>query len=56
MSEDEGKPPSLSGGDDISDDAFLMVAQQPWENKILWDVPYSPGPPVNSVGQSEGTG
>ena len=51
-SEDEGNPLSLAGGDKILDDAFLMVAQQPWENKILWETPYNPGPPISSIGGS----
>ena len=49
-SEDEGKPPSEVGSD-VPDDVFLMVTQQPWENKVLWDVPYTPGPPVTALGQ-----
>lgn len=48
-SEDEGKPPSLDGYEP-PDDAFLMVTQQNWENKILWEVPYTPGPPITGTG------
>ena len=50
-SEDEGKPPSLDGASyDPPEDAFLMVTQQHWENKILWEVPYNPGPPITGSG------
>ena len=50
-SEDEGKPPSLDGSScDPPDDVFLMVTQQHWENKILWEVPYNPGPPITASG------
>lgn len=49
-SDDEGKPPSEVGSD-VPDDVFLMVTQQAWENKILWDIPYTPGPPVTAQGQ-----
>ena len=42
VSDDEGKPPSEDGGAVIPDEAFLMVTQDNWESKILWDVPYSP--------------
>ena len=48
-SEDEGKPPSLDGNDP-PDDVFLMVTQQHWENKILWEVPYNPGPSITASG------
>lgn len=27
-----------------------MVTQQHWENKILWEVPYNPGPPITASG------
>ena len=52
-SEDEGKPPSLDGSsNDPPDDVFLMVTQQHWENKILWEVPYNPGPPITASGMN----
>ena len=51
VSEDEGMPPSLAGDNEVPDDAFLMVTQLPWENQIIWDAPYTPGPPVSSVGE-----
>ena len=35
---------------DIPDDAFLMVTQEHWENKILTDVPYTPSPAYTGVG------
>ena len=51
VSEDEGNPPSvLSQEGDPPDDAFLMVTQHSWENDVLWDVPYTPGPPVTGAG------
>ena len=53
VSEDEGIAPSLEGDDDVPDDAFLMVTQLPWENQIMWDTPYTPGPPAASVGEGE---
>lgn len=34
----------VKGEDDPPDDAFLMVTQEHWEDKILWDTPYTPGP------------
>ena len=51
VSEDEGRPPSLCGDNEVLDDAFFMVTQQPWENQVLWDVPYTPSPPITCVGQ-----
>ena len=37
-------------GQDTAEDAFLMVTQQHWEDKILWEIPYTPGPAVSGVG------
>ena len=53
VSEDEGVPPSLAGDDEVPDDAFLMVTQLPWENQIVWDSPYTPGPHATSIGEWE---
>ena len=39
------------GGQDTHEDAFLMVTQQHWEDKILWEVPYTPGPAVSGAGK-----
>ena len=50
-SEDEGVAPSLEGDNELPDDAFLMVSQLPWENQIIWDSPYTPGPHATSIGQ-----
>lgn len=36
---------------DTPKDAFLMVTQQHWEDKILWEVPYTPGPAVSGAGK-----
>ena len=50
-SEDEGMPPPLDDNwVEPPDDAFLMVTQHHWENKILWEVPYSPGLSVSGAG------
>ena len=38
--------------DDPPEDAFLMVTQQHWEDKILWDTPYTPGPAYTGAGNS----
>lgn len=47
----------MSGGggdvvDDIEtpDEAFLMVTQEHWEDKIQTDIPYTPSPPFTGVG------
>ena len=32
--EDEGNPPS---DEDLPDDAFYMLSQQPWENDIIFE-------------------
>lgn len=50
VSEDEGVPPSLEEDNEVHNDAFLMVSQLPWENQIIWDSPYTPGPHATSVG------
>lgn len=47
-------PPSLAGDNEVPDDAFLMVTQLPWENQIMWDCPYTPGPPASSFGKRRG--
>ena len=36
--------------DDPPEDAFLMVTQQHWEDKILWGMPYAPGPAYTGAG------
>ena len=36
--------------DDPPEDAFLMVTQQHWEDKILWGMPYTPGPAYTGAG------
>lgn len=46
--ETEGK---IEDGSDLPEDAFLMVTQQHWEDKILWEVPYTPGPAMTGAGQ-----
>lgn len=51
VSEDEGVAPSIEGDNEPPDDAFLMVSQLPWENQIMWDTPYTPGPHATSVGE-----
>ena len=46
-------------GDIVPEDAFLMVTQERWEDKILWDVPYTPGPSITGAGKrslSQATG
>ena len=40
----------VKGEDDPPEDAFLMVTQQRWEDKILWDTPYTPGPAYTGAG------
>lgn len=40
----------VKGDDDPPEDAFLMVTQQHWEDKILWDTPYTPGPTYTGAG------
>lgn len=42
----------VKGDDDPPEDAFLMVTQQRWEDKILWDTPYTPGPAYTGAGTS----
>ena len=48
----ETRPEEHEGGEDVKlpDEAFLMVAQEHWEDKILMDVPYTPSPPFTGVG------
>ena len=43
----------VKGGDDPPEDAFLMVTQQHWEDKILWDTPYTPGPAYTVAGNKK---
>lgn len=37
---------------DTPEDAFLMVTQEHWEDKIMWDIPYTPGPAMTGAGQT----
>lgn len=50
----DAKSESLSSGtaDDFEppEDAFLMVSQEHWEDKVLWDIPYTPAPPLSGMG------
>lgn len=48
MAEEEGED---QDDKDTPEDAFLMVTQEHWEDKILWDVPYTPGPPMTGAGE-----
>lgn len=50
-SEEENKSQSLM---DDPPDAFLMVTQQRWEDKVLYDVPYSPSPQMTGAGNERG--
>lgn len=36
--------------DEFPEDAFLMVAQEHWEDKIEADIPYTPSPQYSGVG------
>ena len=45
----------VRGEDDPPEDAFLMVTQQHWEDKILWDTPYTPGPAYTGAGNRTST-
>lgn len=35
---------------DLPDDAYLMVTQQHWEDKVMFDVPYTPSPQFSGLG------
>ena len=46
----KGLAPSSPSPDDPPDEAHLMVAQEHWEDRVNWDVPFSTGPALAAVG------
>jgi len=50
ITNEEACPASPSSEDFVPDEAHYMVAQEHWEDRVLWDTPHSPGRSYSGVG------